>query len=96
MTVEEWLNKELLYARGKWSIDAHDALTAGFDPDHWMDSVWVRDINMYLHRAGVLGLDNPLGRQALGKALTTVFMCVESVQRHYGPLPSPGVSSGAL
>lgn len=50
----------------------------------------------YVKRAQVLGLDNPLGRQALGKAAVTVLHTLETVVEELGPMPEPGYSSGEI
>lgn len=81
-----------------WTIAEHrayesDKFDRGLDdakaPEDWSDR-----IEMYLHRAQTLGLDNPLGRQAVAKAATTAISYLESVFRVYGSVPSPGVPSG--
>ena len=60
------------------------------------DGLWHHDINAYLHRANILGLRNPSGRQALAKAAMVVIAAVESAERVYGPLPEPGHTSGEI
>lgn len=50
-------------------------------------------VMQYVHRATVLGWDNPLGRQALAKALMTLTNLVELTVRRDGPLP---VASGDI
>lgn len=55
---------------------------------------WERRVGMYLHRAKMLGLDNPLGRQAVGKAATTAVAYLESMFRRFESVPSPGFTSG--
>lgn len=70
-------------------------------PDHELDDSklpdqWAQAINMYLHRAQTLGLDNPLGRQAAGKAATTAVAFLESIFRQYGQIPVPGFPSGEV
>jgi hypothetical protein len=65
-------------------------------PDFRQGSRWFDFIQQYLHRAGLFGLDNPLGRQALMKALNTVWPACESMARVYGTPPAPGVNSGEL
>lgn len=56
---------------------------------------WERRIDMYLHRAKILGgPETPLGRQAVAKAAATAVGYLESVFRVYGSVPSPGFESG--
>lgn len=83
--VLRWLEDERAYAEAKWPPEAHDDLP----PEE--TRAWVEQ---YLHRAMVLGVDVPLGRQALAKALRTLQAFTESVVRRYGPLPPAGVPSG--
>lgn len=67
-------------------------------PDHADDNRtaegWEARIGMYLRRAQILGLENPLGRQAVAKAATTAVAYLESMFRQYDSVPSPGVTSG--
>ena len=69
-------------------------------PDHTEDEIdideYVGWVGSYMHRAVVLGLDTPSGRQALAKALKTLQGFTESAVRRYGPLPDPGVPSGEI
>lgn len=67
------------------------------DKDHPVDMNWWQDrIFMYLKRAQVLGLDNPLGRQAVAKAAATAVGMLENLLRTYGWVPQPGYPSGEL
>lgn len=91
--VHDWLVGEQAYVQSKWGverpeIDAELAADGG--------TRFRRDVEMYLHRAQVLGLDNPLGRQALLKGLSTLTEFCISVRLVYGELPAPGVPSGEL
>lgn len=87
-----WLEDELTYADSKWPIDAHDALMT----ESGIDGKFGDDIQMYLHRASVLGMNNPLGLQALGKACTTIIHAIESAQRVFDTtLPPGGIPSGS-
>jgi hypothetical protein len=86
--VQAWLNGERAYAEGKWPTGHVDETIT---PDRYKE--WVEQ---YMHRALVLGLDNPLGRQAQAKALRTLLAYTESVVRRFGPLPAAGVPSGEL
>lgn len=85
--VENWLKTERPYAEGKWPTEETDKLS----PEEY--ETWV---SQYIHRAVVLGVENPLGRQALGKALRTLQAIVESVVRQHGELPMGGYPSGEV
>lgn len=91
-----WFDGESEYQDAKWDDvrPEHDRLmrVQGLG---W-DGRWYQDINMYLHRANVIGLDKPNGRQALAKAAMVVIAAVESAERVYGSLPEPGHTSGEI
>lgn len=75
--------------------------TAGpLSDDNWthdpLMTKWSDKIGMYLHRADILGLDNPLGRQAAAKAVATAHGMLESIVRVHGDLPPGGVPSGEI
>lgn len=59
-------------------------------------SWWENQVLQYIRRASVLGLDNPLGRQALCKGLACYTGMVESMIRVHGDPPAPGVPSGEI
>jgi len=86
--IVQWLIDENTYERGKTTTEVDDKRTT----DEFGD--WHMLVGDYLHRAQVLGLANPGGRQAVAKATTVMLGCLESVVRVYGPLPEPGYSSG--
>lgn len=83
-----WLRGEYAYMRRKTPVKTDDARTAN-EPEKWDEL-----IGMYLHRARTLGLDTPLGRQAIGKAAATATGYLASVQRVHGELPPAGHRSG--
>lgn len=88
VSAAEWVKIEhMLYEGGKFEDTADDALTA---------EEWEELVTKYLHRAKVLGLDNPLGRQAVGKAATTAVAYLETCFRVYGSVPVPGFPSGHI
>jgi len=88
-----WLVAERHYQVGKFGFEMDDVHTrVGLDEDSW----WWQQLTNYIHRANVLGLDNPLGRQALAKFAATACGLLESAIRIYGSLPSPGVPSGEV
>lgn len=91
--VFDWLGRERQYQVAKFGTQLDDENTrAGLDEEGW----WWRQLSTYYHRAGVLTLDNPLGRQALAKFAATACGLLESVARVHGPLPDPGVPSGEV
>ena len=85
--VAHWLQAEREYAESKWPPDAVDDIPSE-EYEQW--------VNQYLHRAIVLGVRNPLGRQALAKALRTLQALTESVVRQHGELPMAGLPSGDI
>ncbi|HEX9991904.1 MAG TPA: DUF4406 domain-containing protein [Acidimicrobiales bacterium] len=86
-----WLVGERAYQVRKFGTATDDAHTAeGLGDDGW----WWRQLTTYFHRARVLTLANPLGRQALAKFTATAVGLLESVVRVHGELPPPGVPSG--
>jgi hypothetical protein len=89
-----WLVKERNYQLGKFGTALDDEHTSsdGLAPGGW----WDRQLSMYFHRAKVLGLDLPNGRQALAKYVATACGLLESVVRVHGSLPAPGASSGHI
>lgn len=87
----EWLVGEREYQLQKFGTQLDDQHTVeGIGPEDW----WQRQLLSYLHRAGVLGLDLPVGRQAVAKFAATACGLLESVVRVHGTLPPPGVPSG--
>src|SRR5262245_8581987 len=89
-----WLAHERDYQLKKFGVQQDDAHTRehGVSPDGW----WTQQLDNYYHRARVLGLEHPNGRQALAKFVATACGLLESVVRLYGSLPVPGVPSGQL
>lgn len=88
-----WLLGERSYQVRKFGTELDDRHTVdGLGEDAW----WWRQLASYFHRARVLGLDNPVGRQALAKFTATAVGLLESAVRVHGELPPPGVPSGDL
>lgn len=84
----DWIMAEhKLYQSKKYGEERDDELTA---------EEWRGQVDMYLHRATILGLDTPGGRQAVGKAAATAVAYVENVFRRYGSMPAPGFPSGEI
>jgi hypothetical protein len=82
----DWIEAEhSSYEDNKFAEEADDAKST---------EEWNERIEMYLHRAKILGIENALGRQAVAKAATTCVAYLESMFRVYGYIPSPGFSSG--
>lgn len=99
LAVLQWLVKEWSYSDKKFPPEVRERsderMAARPDFSAGPEGAWWRTmIDQYLHRASVLGLDTPLGRQALMKALNTLFPACESMVRVYGMPPAPGVNSG--
>lgn len=91
--VRQWLTREREYTIAKFGLDLDDRHVKEFGKD-FFDQWWEQQFDNYLHRAKVLGLDTPGGRQALAKFVATGVGMLEAAVRAYGPLPKPGVSSG--
>jgi hypothetical protein len=89
-----WLKGERTYQLKKWGTEADDLRTVGKTKSLGDMRDWDTKINEYIHRAQVLGYENPAGRQALAKGLATMAGWTESVVRLYGDLPEAGVPSG--
>jgi hypothetical protein len=104
----EWICGEEEYVAGKFDDqrDGHDQTFRDYD----IDAFWVRQIVQYFDRARVFldaakasGSSNRSQRhlemraqQAIVKAMMTCKGMAESSIRVYGPLPTPGVSSGEI
>ena len=88
----DWMREEAEYTRTKWTQEKNDEATKG---NYYLEeNMWRQNLEMYLHRSTMLGLDLPGGRQALAKWAITAMSLLESAIRLYGPLPVPGVTSG--
>ena len=93
---QAWFEGESKYQDAKWETTRpiHDELMRREGVS--IGGRWDNDINMYLHRAMLLGLDQPNGRQALAKAAMVIIAAVESAERVFGSLPEPGHTSGEI
>lgn len=88
-----WINDELVgHADAKWDGDDLNHTTMDDGVADW----WQGFVMQYLHRARVLGVTSPLGRQALQKALVTMFEYCVTAEVAIGPPPTAGLPSGAL
>lgn len=96
--VEDWLISEVPYTQAKFGIDADDQHIKEFQEASMLggpwETWWNQQLENYMHRAHVLGLDTPNGRQALAKFTATAMGMLMAAVRVYGPLPKPGVPSG--
>jgi hypothetical protein len=94
--IRQWVRQERQYADEKFEDQRalHDEEMRRHGVDN--DGFWLPQITQYVSRAQVLGLDNPLGRQAMAKAYMTLGGFLESMVRVYGRLPAPGVPSGEV
>ena len=82
----------------KWIVVRQDRILDRFDPDqndaHTLEGMdyWEDKMTMYLHRARVLGLDSPQGRQAVAECAATAVGMLASLWRVWGPPPSQPMS----
>lgn len=90
-----WLISERSYTITKFGTDADRRHTT-----EWMeksgDGWWDQQLDNYLHRAFVLGLDTLVGRQALAKFVSTAAGMLAAAVQVYGPIPEAGVPSGEI
>lgn len=98
INVGDWIQVERRdYADKKWTAEGrykYDLHMQSFGLAE--ESPWMDYLMQYLKRAQVLGVDNPLGRQAFGKFVVTALACFESMVRVYGKPPRGGVPSGEV
>lgn len=88
-----WLLDERQYTLNKFGIEADKEHVEDFNNDKpW----WENQFENYLHRAKILGLDTPVGRQALAKFVSTALGMLAATIDVYGPLPKAGVPSGEV
>jgi len=81
-----WLLREYYYVREKYPVDEDDRATLeGIGSNSW----WSRQLDSYWIWAHTWGLDDPRGRQALGKFASTAMGLASSCIRLYGVPPSP-------
>lgn len=84
-----------------WFIKQQPKILNRFDPkqndQHTREGLeenayWSQKLPMYLHRARLLGLDSPQGRQAVAEYAATALGLLASVWRVYGPPDSANQS----
>jgi hypothetical protein len=76
-----WLRREYFYTSEKYPSDIDDENTEfGITTGTW----WDRQLKIYWDRAFEKGLDDPAGRQALGKFVSTAMNLATSRFRIYG------------
>jgi hypothetical protein len=92
-----WLQRERNYTIEKFGVESDLQHVEDFNL-HSPDNATHFDIQLetYLHRAGILGIHNPNGLQALAKFVSTAVGMLAAATQAYGPLPRPGVSSGEI
>jgi hypothetical protein len=88
-----WLAREWSYQNRKFDQGHRNRDTTTFGTE---DDEWKRALDMYYGRAKILGLENPLGRQALAKMVATSVAMLDNVIERYGQLPPPGTPSGNM
>lgn len=97
ITAIDWLKGERMTHQPAKFDAIHGAIEDGDDKrTRENPEEWDRVINMYLNRAQIQGLDNPLGRQAIAKAAATAVGYFESMLRVYGDVPIFGSPSGEI
>ena len=88
----DWLDDERVYRKAKW--EGHDEdLAGGLDDGA---NFWDNGVLNYTGRVRLLGLDHPLGLQALMKLISTLTRLAELAIVEYGPPPKGGLPSGEL
>lgn len=100
MNIQQWIARERAeYADKKYDRDGevwHRLLLDMANFGLAEEGEWWGFITNYLKRAQLLGLDNPSGRQALGKLIVTLLSCMDAAIEVSGDLPRPGVPSGQI
>lgn len=91
--IRAWLAQERDYTVQKFGLELDDQHVRDWDYRDESDW-WNQQFDNYYTRAGVLGLDTLVGRQAFAKFVATAVGMLEAAVRVYGPLPLPGVPSG--
>lgn len=100
MNIQQWIAHERIqYADKKYDRNGevwHRLLLDMANYGLAEEGEWWGFITNYLKRAHLLGLDNPSGRQALGKLIVTLLSCMDAAIEVSGDLPRPGVPSGQI
>jgi len=95
-----WINIERHYTLEKFSsIEDRTHIVEWQLADYLDDEEiqwWDRQLENYLYRARVLGLDTPNGRQALAKFVSTAVGMLSATVQQFGPLPKAGLPSGEI
>jgi len=94
--VEDWLDDELRnYVYEKFNeIQDREHVRHFSEAEVGQDTWWDIQLHQYLDRAKLIELNNPNGRQALGKFVATAIGMLVAAVDEYGELPRAGVSSG--
>lgn len=86
----KWIKEERKYADKKYPISTIEQF-GGLLRQEDIDFV-----NRYLAQAQLQGIDTLQGRQALGKACSTIFDFCRSAIFLYGAMPLPALNSGEV
>jgi hypothetical protein len=87
-----WQTDELEYRVSKFPSSERIRLMR--DEGIGEGSVWREQVFNKFHRAYILGLDTPNGRQAAAKCAAAALSMTETAVKLYGPLPHGGYPSG--
>jgi hypothetical protein len=87
-----WLAEETKYADEKYGTREEEDIWMG-DEGMSDDGLWFNELANRLQRVQVLGVNTPLGRQAMGKFAKTAISAFESMIRTWG-VPIAGKPSG--
>lgn len=94
--IRDWVRIErTTYADGKYAAANHDQIHKAIAELNYAETL-DGFLATYITRAKVLGLDTPAGRQALGKAATTLLDFLEHAVVAHGDMPKPGLASGEI
>lgn len=96
--VISWLRGERYYTLEKFGSSQDKQHVRDFEDKEKDNEIawWTQQLRNYFYRAWVLGLDTPVGRQALAKFVSTGAGMLAAAVQEYGELPKPGVPSGEI
>lgn len=95
----DWLKDEIDYTRGKFGIKQdleHVIEFSDVDYNNYDEQWWTKQLENYFHRAFIVGLEYPAGRQALAKFVSTGLGMLIAAIMVEGDLPEAGVPSGEI
>lgn len=100
MNVAHWLGAERSqYADIKFGEDTRirsDMIESMREHGVGIPGQWDVFITNQLRRTQLLGVENAVGRQALGKLVVMLTHALETAVEIHGPMPTPGVPSGTV